>query len=207
MLSSIKSKVNQKVVFLLLLTSIFLSFIPFTQAHATTLSGTRLNTGANFTAWYDASVINLGYQGDMDKGRAYWNNSAANVYIDKNTGSYGGDQDKYFVGNTTINGLLGQTNYYLQSVGGTYQVSTGEDFNYCTVVLYDNSMKGHIKDGTFDAAHASYNAAHEIGHSIKMDHPNTVSSPSSVMWQGWNAIPAYITTYDENDAVAKWGNI
>lgn len=61
----------------------------------------------------------------------------------------------------------------------------------------------------YNQTYVSRNAAHEIGHSIKMDHE--LASTDTVMSRGWKPIPGgsgniTITTYDKNNAYAKWKN-
>lgn len=80
-------------------------------------------------------------------------------------------------------------------------------WDFCNVILYDNRMKQQYP---FNQTYVSRNAAHEIGHSVKLDH-ESASGDTSVMRRGWYAIPGgsgniTITSFDKNNAYNKWKN-
>ncbi|WP_207205150.1 hypothetical protein [Peribacillus sp. TH16] len=68
-----------------------------------------------------------------------------------------------------------------------------------TVTMYDNQMRAQ---SNYTASYIRMNAAHEIGHSIKMAH--VAKAYNSVMPQGWRAIPSSLTSYDSGEVTKKW---
>ena len=206
-----KSKLTL-ITLLVVLSSIFFSKFAF----AYYFDGYR-SYYAGETAWYDSSIANLGYTGDYDKGRGYWNYSPY-VDIGKNTGTYQKYQDKYFIGTTAVNGLLGHclpVQYRTDANGKEYAVVYDDQTNansdilnewwdYTIVTLFDNSMKA--TGSQFTSTYVSYNAAHEIGHSIKMKHaPDGYYAGLSVMDQGWNPLYYNLMEYDAQEVTNKWG--
>lgn len=161
-------------------------------AEAATFGGGRVNN-AKPLAFYHSSVSSYGYTANYDAGRAYWN-AHSKVDIRKSTGSSGAD--RYYIGNTSVTGLLGVMTPY--TLTGTV-ASVNSNWAYTTVYMYDNTMRS---TGSNTNARRNYNAAHEIGHSIKMAH---VPLPTnSVMVQGWRDIPSGLTSFDRGEIDKKW---
>jgi len=152
-------------------------------------------SSAVFYAYYDSSVTSYGYTSHYDAARANWNGISQEVAINK-TSSPSGTPDKYYVGTTTTPGLLGRTIPYKAS-GGTYvPASTSEQWAYCTVSIYHNTMS----DNNMNHSQIVSNATHELGHTLSLAHPT--SFQISVMNQGIQSIGP--TTYDKNQLKAKW---
>ena len=72
-------------------------------------------------------------------------------------------------------------------------------WSYVVVTMYDNQMRAQ---SNYSTSYINMNAAHEIGHSIKMAH--AASAYYSVMPQGWRAIPSSLTSYDSGEVGKKW---
>lgn len=186
-------KSNRVAVIMLSLTILLISSFAGSPASADYLGGGRKDN-ASPRAYYHSSVTSYGYVSHYDAGRAYWN-SHLQVNITK-TPYTTSRPDIYYIGNSSVSGLLGQIIPY-NSAGS--QVGATSYWDYTTVFMYDNQMRAQ---STFNSKYTHYNAAHEIGHTIKMAH---VSSPyNSVMVSGWRAIPGYLTTYDSGQVSAKW---
>jgi len=161
---------------------------------ADTFNGGRKNN-AKPSAFYDTSVSTYGYTSHYDAGRAYWNENS-NVNITR-TFSVLNRPDIYYIDNTAVSGLYGRI-YPYNSSG--VLVSPDSYWDYTTVFMYDNQMRA--TGSNFTSSRVKYNAAHEVGHTIKMAH---VPIPyNSVMVQGWWNIPASITSYDSGEVNSKW---
>lgn len=166
-----------------------------TSASANYFGGSRTKN-AKPVVYYDSSVSKYGYTSNFDAGRAYWNSHSA-VNITKST-SYKKGMDQYLVANTSVAGLLGEI-IPVNSSG--IEVSTSASWSYVLVKIYANQMKNL---SNYDSSHISMNAAHEIGHSIKMAHAS--KAYNSVMPQGWRKLPSSLTSYDKGEVTKKWGN-
>ncbi|GBF74412.1 hypothetical protein PA598K_02755 [Paenibacillus sp. 598K] len=163
-------------------------------ASADYFGGTRKD-GSRPSAFYHSTVAQYGYTGAYDAGRAYWN-AKSQVNITRAVISNPIDRpDTYYIGNTSVPDFWGQI-APINSSGVIAQPN--EHWVYVDVIMYDNTMRasGHQQ------ANVRYNAAHEIGHTIKMAHVNIPTN--SIMVQGWWPIPASITTYDSNQVDLKW---
>ncbi|MDC3413182.1 hypothetical protein NC797_11645 [Aquibacillus sp. 3ASR75-11] len=145
-------------------------------------------------AWYHSSVYSYNYDDNYDAGRGYWNDHfGVNIKKTYDTGTY---IDRYYVGNTSTSGLLGR----IQPINGNSEVASVNEYWYrVNVFIYDNQMRAQ---SSYNNSHVSMNAAHEIGHSIKMAHAS--SAYYSVMPQGWRTLPYNITSYDSGEIDAKW---
>lgn len=155
--------------------------------------GGRKNNAAPY-AYYHSTVSGYGYTGNYDAGRSYWN-SSSKVNIKKTNGTIG-RPDLYYIGTTSTPGLIGRI---IPCNSAGVQVSTGSYWDYATVFMYDNQMKAL---SNYTNSRINYNAAHEIGHTLKMAH---VTSPyNSVMVQGWYNIPSSLTNYDSGEINKKW---
>lgn len=168
------------------------------MASADYLSGGR--TSPTFTAYYDSSVASYGYTPHFDAGRNAW---AYSIYVRVNkSSSNSSSYDEYYVGNTTDTTLLGLTIPYKDGPWyGTHEPASATDtWKYCTVSLYDNTMKS----GNFGYYDSIGVATHEIGHSLSLAH--TTSPYTSVMFYATYAgNPTYSpTTYDWGQLKSKW---
>ena len=101
--------------------------------------------------------------------------------------------DKYYVGNSSVQGLLGRMDPY-SAVGLT---SLDKNWNYTKVHIFHNNMDS---EGMTKAQRIS-NTTHEIGHSLKLSHPTR--NETSVMNQGIQKIGP--TSYDKSELRSKWG--
>lgn len=172
---------------------LFSSIIFDGVANAEILAGGRKNNAKPY-AYYHSSVSNYGYTSNYDAGRAYWN-SNSRVNIARTTSTLN-RPDFYYIGNTSVSGLLGQIIPYNSS---GILVGASDYWDYTTVYMYDNQMRAQTY---YTTSRINYNAAHEIGHTIKMAH---VPIPyNSVMVQGWYNIPSSLTSYDSGEVNRKW---
>ncbi|MFM9282163.1 hypothetical protein [Paenibacillus jiagnxiensis] len=175
-----------------------LSVLTFASiSYATIWAGGR-SSGANFSAYYDSSVASYGYTNHYDSARADWNSASSSVNITKTT-STSGNPDKYYVGVSSVAGLLGQISRYTSS--GQVVTSLSDDWAYATVSIYHNNMDAYGEDGMSQSERIS-NATHEVGHTLSMAHP--VTSRSSVMKQGVQSIG--VQSYDKESLIEKWGD-
>lgn len=185
-------------------------FIFSSIASANYFNNTRKGNGFHY-AWYDPSVAQYGYTTHFNDGRNYWNQSPEIGIGLSNT--YKKWDDKYIIANSSVAGLYGQiyvAKYVIDSSGtyATYGQDEWKDdyWDFCNVIMYDNTMKF---TENWTRSYVSYNAVHEIGHSIMMAHESL--SNDSVMRQGWRVIPGgsgniKITDYDKTDVYNKWKN-
>jgi predicted Zn-dependent protease len=156
-------------------------------------SGGRKNNAAP-SVFYHSSVSSFGYTSNYNAGIAYWN-ANSKVNITKTFTSVHG-ADVYYIGTTATSGLLGRIVPY-DSSGNV--ASTNSYWDYTNVTMYDNQMRAQ---SNYTSSRINYNAAHEIGHTIKMAH---VPIPTnSVMVQGWYNIPASLTSFDSGEINSKW---
>lgn len=187
---------NYKKKYFYAITFVFVAVFLFgSLVSADYLSGGRKNN-AKPLAFYHSSVADAGYTSHYDAGRAYWNgNSKVNI-VRTMFNSVTDRPDIYYIGNTSIPNLAGQTVGYTSSGA---QTSPDNYWDYTTVYMYDNVMR--VTD-PYTSEHVKFNAAHEIGHTIKMAH--TSLGFNSVMPQGWRVIPSSITPYDSEQVNSKW---
>lgn len=150
-------------------------------------------TGGHAKVHYSASVSSYGYTSIYDSAITKWNGISSQVSVKKASPSY--TTDVYYVGNTSIIDRTG----FMQPMGARGEVCVNCRWTYTQVYLYDNNMD---KLGFSNANRVSV-AVHEIGHSLKLGHPNTTSI--SVMHTGRQSI-IYPTAYDNSQLKAKWGN-
>ncbi|MEK4191426.1 hypothetical protein [Paenibacillus sp. FSL L8-0494] len=159
---------------------------------ATIFSGGR--SSANFNAYYDSSVASYGYTSHYDTARADWNAASSKVNIGKTT-STSGNPDKYYVGTTSNEGLLGVHTPYNSS---GQNVNNSDTWAYSTVAIYHNQMN----DFSMTTPERVSTATHEVGHSLSQAHPET--SQNSVMKSGIQSFG--VQTWDKQSLIAKWGN-
>lgn len=172
---------------------LFTSIIIESTANAAIWAGDRKNRAKPY-AYYHSSVDLYGYKLNYDRGRAYWNaNSRVNI---TKTTSIANRPDIYYIGNSAVSGLLGQI-IPLNSLGNT--VSVTSNWDYVTVFMYSNQMIAHPN---YSVSRVNYNAAHEIGHAIKMAHVPIQNN--SVMVQGFYPIPSSLTSFDSGEVNRKW---
>lgn len=179
-----------------LLSTIILGSVFFSQVVSADLfSGGR--TSGIFEVYYDKSVSNYGYTTIYDDAYYQWNGITAKVSLSKTT-STTNYPDKYYVGETSTPGLLGQmTPYKKDSNGNIVKASLDETWLYSTVAIYDNTMDS----ANMTRAERVGNATHEVGHTLSLAHPSIVVE--SIMNQGIQDIAP--TTYDKDELRRKWG--
>lgn len=182
---------KKKIISIFSILSIVIIFASSTS-FATIFSGGR--TSANFNAYYDSSVASFGYTNAYDAARADWNAASNSVNVGKTT-STSGNPDKYYVGNTSVTGLLGVQAGYNSS---GQILGTNETWTYSTVSIYHNQME----DYRMSFSEKISNATHEVGHTLSQAHP--VTSQNSVMKQGIQSIG--VQDWDKGSLIAKWGN-
>lgn len=191
-----KRSVVLKFMSIVLMVCTFLIFIvPFSGVEASTYPGGR-NRGASPQAYYTDSVAQFGYTANYDRGRAYWN-THPRVNIQR-TFNLSTQPDRYFVSATFQAGLLGRIFPYGRNGN---QVGSGEYWQYVSVYMYANQMRGQ---SNYQSSAVSYNAAHEIGHTIKLGHQPLLVD--SVMAQGFRPIPSSLTNPDRTSVNRKWPN-
>ena len=109
-----------------------------TTVSADIFSGGRTN--GIFNAYYDASVSSHGYTTYYDQARQSWNGISSKVSIGKTT-STSDYPDKYYIGDTATEGLLGRHIPYKKNWLGSIVVASNSDtWLYSTVSIYDNTM-------------------------------------------------------------------
>lgn len=174
---------KRKAKYLSTLSFSILALVMFGSIASADYWGGNRKGGPNPSAFYHSSVNQYGYTGAYDAGRGYWNaNSKVNI---TRTPIYNAidPPDTYYIGNSATPNLWGQ----IAPTNSSGNLALPDEYwVYVEVTMYDNNMRaaGH------QPANVRYNAAHEIGHTIKMAH---VPIPTnSVMVQGWWAIPASI---------------
>lgn len=79
----------------------------------------------------------------------------------------------YYIGTSHDENLLGQAFYKDSSGNG---VSADGYWDHVILYMYDNSMRANSNNSD---SRVKYNAAHEVGHSIKMDHVPIVANQKS----------------------------
>lgn len=179
--------------------------------------GSKAGNGTS-AVYYDASVTSQNifsglYAGYFDEGRAAWGGISSKVALNK-TSSTSNWPDKYYVGNTNAPGRLGMTIGY-RIVNGSpvstapmTQSDSDANWQFATVSVYENTMT----DNRATATDRRATVVHELGHSLKLDHPEsgscgTTALPSgetSVMIQGLGKTNI-VQPYDKRELKAKWG--
>lgn len=131
-----------------------------------------LSSGAIIAAYYDVSV-NSTYASIYDSGRAGWSGISSAVAVNK-TNSTVGNPDKYFVGTTPTPGLLGYTTgYYNDAQGNLVPVTTASIANTANWVKAHVSIYSNTMDSvSMTSSERISNAIHEIGHTLRLLHPN-----------------------------------
>jgi hypothetical protein len=186
-------KVIRKVLLIVYSLALFCAFT--TSSFANYFSGGK--PSGIFAVQYDSSVGTYGYTGTYDTARGYWNGITSKVNVTW-TGSSANTTDKYYVGTTTDPTLFGQTSFFKASGSTFVPALSSETWAYSTVAIYQNTMDAW----SFSPAQKISNAAHEVGHSLSLDHTPS-SGSSSIMKMGIQSIAP--TTYDITQLKAKWG--
>lgn len=180
-----------KIVSFLITLFTLISIFPTITAEASHAGGRSGNSKP--AAYYSSSVSSYGYTANFDRGRSYWN-SHSKVNITRSFSS-SPTTDRYYVGNSSVRGLLGVMTPY----GYQGTVPLNSYWQYTTVYIYENQMRNQ---SNYSGSRVSYNAAHEIGHTIKLTHePIPVNS---VMVQGFYNIPTSQTNVDRGKVDGKW---
>jgi len=143
---------------------------------SSTSFGGTIQNGVNRPVWYSPSVASYGNTSHFDAGRDYWNkDTTVNLWKwDQSNNS----TDRYFIG-TIYNGTnadetIGLTTPYKVVNGRAVLASYDENWNFSAVTMYDSTMK---KIG-MSRSQVEENAAHEVGHSVKMKHSSGTYSPT-----------------------------
>lgn len=121
--------------------SIAASLLAFSgSASALTFSGGK--TTAIKNAYYTDSVYGFGYQTIFDEGKNNWNAVSSKVQINW-VSSASGLPDKYYVGTTTTDGLVGYAPGYKYAADGVNFIlaDNSDKWAYSTVSAYDNQIK------------------------------------------------------------------
>jgi hypothetical protein len=169
--------------------------------------------GSNISAYYDPSVSIQSAGPAFDAGRSSWGGISSKVSISK-TSSLANYPDIYFATQGNQVGLLGVTVPYRPDGSGGYYADislagVNSNWLFCTITLYPN-FAGSVPTGTFGIV------THEIGHSLKMSHPDDpggswhpplLTWPSAMWSNANNPSSTYLTpsTYDKQQLKAKWG--
>jgi hypothetical protein len=134
-------------------------------------------------AWYDDSVSAYGYTPHYDAGREYWNGITDYAHVYSNKGDYVDGHDKYYIGHSNPDpDVVGQmTPFYITWYGEHLEAWDNDDWDYCVVTMYHENMEYIL---SYSAGTVKYNAAHEIGHSLKLAHPT--HDANTVLEQGFN---------------------
>lgn len=219
----------RKTEFLITLLFIFTLFITLSipqSVSANYWDGGRTN-GVKGSVWYSDSVASYGYTGHFDKGRAYWNATPeVNLWRNPTRLRY---SDAYYVSSWKEGNHAG-SNSYIYGFANGYQYWYGTDMNYSVgnnvywdfalVRIYHGAMNTDGAEPKLNYYERIKVAAHEIGHSIKIAHPDDKSGKEpvldknmfSIMNQGRLEIMKpgtpyeSITTYDKQTVTKKWGS-
>ncbi|TKI57572.1 hypothetical protein E8L90_20090 [Brevibacillus antibioticus] len=168
-----------------------LLIVPIQSALADYWGGGK--TWAGVTVYeFDSSVYNYSY----DYGKVYnqairnWEGISSKVSFVSRTHE---NSDKYYVGETSIQGLLGRMDPY----NGSRMASINSSWSSTKVHIFHNNMDAF----NMSEAERISNATHEIGHSLKLAHP--VGNVTSVMKQGIQSRGP--SSYDQTELKNKWG--
>ncbi len=179
--------------------SMFL-FFNVSTAKADTFGGGRSNSNRNIMVYLDSSVANSSYYNSIySYARSYWSNTGTSFSGFLVASSNSPTSDEYCVSTTATSGLLGRTYPYKRVNGSSVTATNNEYWEWCKIFIYSNQMDAYSM--TDDQRRS--NAAHEIGHSLKLAH--TTANTSSVMLQGIQSIQP--TSYDIGQLRSKWNSI
>lgn len=185
---------------LLIVTCIALSIIT-TSVYADTFSGTRtLNSDKYVEVYKDSSVSSYGYSSLLSSANEEWGGISSNmkgtwVYNIIPSSTY---YDTIYITTTSTAGLLGHTDWYKKILGITVSAGDNDDWLYCKVYIYDNTMDTN----NMTDAQRIKTIAHELGHTQKLNHPTTTQT--SIMNQG--IATTTVSAYDKAEIISKWGN-
>lgn len=159
-------------------------------------------------AYYDPAMSSY-YRGVFDSARTNWSGISSNVAVNA-TSTNTNLPDRYYALDTDTPGLLGRINPFVYNSSGAL-VGGPEYLNSAwvtvNVFIYINQMQANNMTYSQQVS----NATHEIGHSLKMAHPNDAScyysvpqsGESSVMNQGIQNIGPQ--NFDKRELKRVWG--
>ncbi|WP_208585747.1 zinc metalloprotease [Gracilibacillus suaedae] len=179
----------------ILLVCLFLLLVFPLSASATVWGGGK--NGSGYTDyWVSPSVSEYGYSSVFSAAVTRWEGVSSEVVFDKvNTAI--STADRYYVG-TAAGDVTGRIYPYDSSgnVVGTWQ--------YWTRVhawLYHNNMY----QANFSYTNKVATATHEIGHTLKLAHPQSNLDLNNIMEQGKKNYST-LSWYDKSSLRSKWGN-
>lgn len=187
---------------IMLMVSILTLLASTLVVQATIISGSRSKTSSNnIYVWLDSSVANsTTYNSIYSYARSYWTNTGTNFQGFYVSSTNYQTSDEYYVSTTATSQLWGRTVPYKRlSDGSTTQASTTEYWEFCRVYIFSNQMDAY----GFSTEQRRSNAAHEIGHTLKLAHPSV--SVTAIMNQGIQSILPQ--SYDIQELGRKWSSM
>lgn len=178
-------------------------------SHADIFTGNKAGNG-NIQAFFSSSVDSYGYTTIYRTAQDRWRGISNNVTLNR-TLSTNGFPDLYNISGARREGasggrLLGQA--VPHSSAGS-QVGVNTNWEYVVITLYHNNYE----DLGMNTNQRIATAVHEVGHSLKLAHPESqvgsqrepLDGRSSIMVQGIKNA-TYPQGYDEVELRRKWGN-
>ncbi len=170
----------------------------YSVSYADCWSGTtnKVNSEGKIYFWKDSSIESYGYSAKFTSAISNWQFSVDAMSF-SNVTSADDYTDRWYVGDTVISGLGGQIIPRKKNWLGLWVTADlDEDWSHCKVYVYDNQMDYY----NLTTLERVSNITHELGHSLKLDHPSTTQI--SVMNQGIQDIGP--SAYDEQEYLSKW---
>ncbi|AIQ31227.1 hypothetical protein P40081_25975 [Paenibacillus sp. FSL P4-0081] len=165
--------------FMVLSTSLLFSSVVSADTHSPR-GGTD---HGNVKVWYDYSIASYGFTSHYDHAISTWNGRNANVSISK-TLNNSGQVDRYYVGTTTEPNLFGRTIFY-NDLG----IAVDPDWfswSRSVVSAYYNQLHDYEGGVNFTAARIKHTTAHEVGHSLGLDHTTASAQVSTSLMTAGN---------------------
>ncbi|MFB4159794.1 hypothetical protein ACE1TF_07930 [Geomicrobium sp. JSM 1781026] len=181
---------------------------------ADTFSNSRID-GGQVHAYFNGSVSNYGYTNIYQQSLESWNGISSVVSVTRTHSSSAHPYyDRYNVSGARPSGsggglLLGTINAF--NISGN-QTTHHSPWGHATVTLYHNNIINVLNTSYFQRNVA----IHEIGHTLKMAHPESQSGFNYMPLNGQTSImtqtgdrPSQATAphnYDRSELRRKWGN-